>query len=41
MKGPVKKTTYTQSNKPSKAKMDRSKADGASLCCGESEQMAN
>jgi len=41
MKGPVKKTTYTQSNTLSKAKMDLSKADGASLCCGESEQMAN
>jgi len=40
-KAPAKKTTYTKSNKPSKAEMDRCKAEGACLYCGESGHIAN
>jgi len=35
-KAPGKKRTYTKSNKPSKAEMDRRKAEGACFYCGES-----
>jgi len=37
----AKKRTYTKSNKPSKAEMDRRKAEGACFYCGESGHMAN
>jgi len=37
----AKKRTYTKSNQPSKAKMDRCKAEGACFYCGESGHMAN
>jgi len=37
----AKKRTYTKSNKPSKAEMDRRKAEGGSLYCGESGHMEN
>ena len=40
-KAPAKKRTYTKSNKPSKAEMDRRKAEGACFYCGESGHMAN
>jgi len=40
-KAPAKKRTYTKSNKPSKAEMDRCKAEGACFYCGESGYMAN
>jgi len=40
-KAPAKKRTYTKSNKPSKAEMDRRKAAGACFYCGESGHMAN
>jgi len=40
-KAPAKKRTYTKSNKPSKAEMDRRKAVGACFYCGESGHMAN
>jgi len=40
-KAPGKKKTYTKSNKPSKAEMDRRKAEGACFYCGESGHMAN
>jgi len=40
-KAPAKKRTYTKSNKPSKAAMDRRKAEGACFYCGESGHMAN
>jgi len=40
-KAPGKKRTYTKSNKPSKAEMDRRKAEGACFYCGESGHMAN
>jgi len=40
-KAPAKKRTYTKSNKPSKAEMDRPKAEGACFYCGESGHMAN
>jgi hypothetical protein len=40
-KAPAKKKTYTKSNKPSKAEMDRRKAEGACFYCGESGHMAN
>jgi len=40
-KAPAKKGTYTKSNKPSKAAMDRRKAEGACFYCGESGHMAN
>jgi len=40
-KARAKKTTYTKSNKPSKAEMDRRKAEGACFYCGESGHMAN
>jgi len=40
-KAPAKKRTYTKSNKPCKAEMDRRKAEGACFYCGESEHMAN
>jgi len=40
-KAPVKKRTYTKSNKPSKAEMDRRKAEVACFYCSESEHMAN
>jgi len=36
----AKKRTYTKSNKPSKAEMDRRKAEGACFYCGESGHMA-
>jgi len=40
-KAPAKKRTYTKSNKPSKAAMDRRKAEGACFYCGERGHMAN
>jgi len=40
-KAPAKKRTYTKSNKPSKAEMDRGKAEGACFDGGESGHMAN
>jgi len=40
-KAPAKKRTYTKSNKPSKAEMDRRKAEGACFYCGQSGHMAN
>jgi len=40
-RAPAKKRTYTKSNKPSKAEMDRRKAEGACFYCGESGHMAN
>jgi len=40
-KATAKKRTYTKSNKPSKAEMDRGKAEGACFYCGESGHMAN
>jgi len=40
-KAPEKKRTYTKSNKPSKAEMDRRKAEGACFYCGESGHMTN
>jgi len=40
-KAPAKKKTYNKSNKPSKAEMDRRKAEGACFYCGESGHMAN
>jgi len=40
-KAPAKKRTYTKSNKPSKAEMDRRKAEGACFYCAESGHMAN
>ena len=40
-KAPAKKRTYTKSNKPSKAEMERRQAAGACLCCGDSGHMAN
>jgi len=40
-KAPAKQRTYTMSNKPSKAEMDRRKAEGACFYCGESGHMAN
>jgi len=40
-KAPATKTTYTKCNKPSKAEMDRRKAEGACFYCGESGHMAN
>jgi len=39
-KARAKKRTYNKSNKPSKAEMDRRKAEGACFCCGESRHMA-
>jgi len=39
-KAPAKKRTYTKSNKPSKAEMDRCKAEGACFYGGESGHMA-
>ena len=39
-KAPAKKRTYTKSNKPSRAEMDRRKAEGACFYCGESGHMA-
>jgi len=38
---PAKEKTYTKNKKPSKAEMDRRKADGACFYCGESGHMAN
>jgi len=40
-KVPATKRTYTQSNKPSKAEMDRRKAEGACFYCGKSGHMVN
>ena len=40
-KAAAKKRTYTKSNQPSKAEMDRRKAEGACFYCGESRHMAN
>jgi len=40
-KAPTKKRTYPKSNRPSKAEMDRSKAQGPCFYCGESRHMAN
>jgi len=40
-KSRAKKRTYTKSNKPSKAEMDRRKAEGACFYSGESGHMAN
>jgi len=40
-KAPAKKRAYTKSNKPSKAEMDRCKAEGACFYCGKSGHMAN
>jgi len=40
-KAPAKKSTYTKSNKPSKAEMDCRKAEGACFYCGECGHMAN
>jgi len=40
-KAPAKKRTYTKSNKPSKAKMDCRKAEGACFYCGETGHLAN
>jgi len=40
-KAPAKKTTYTKSNQPSKAEIDRRKAEGACFYCGETGHMAN
>jgi len=40
-KAPAKKRTNTKSNKPTKAEMDRRKAEGACFDCGESGHMAN
>ena len=40
-KAPAKKRTYTKSNKPRKAEMDRRKAEGACFNCGESGQMVH
>ena len=40
-KAPAKKRTYTKSNKPSKAEMDRCKAAGACFHSGESGHMGN
>ena len=40
-KAPAKTRTYTKSNKPSKAEIDRRKAEGACFYCGESGHMAN
>jgi len=40
-KAPAKKRTYTNTNKPSKAEMDRRKAEGACFYSGESRHMAN
>jgi len=38
-KAPGKKRTYTKSNKPSTAEIDRHKAEGACFYCGESGHM--
>jgi len=40
-KAPAKKRTYIKSNKPSKAEIDRRKAEGACFYCGETGQLAN
>jgi len=40
-KAPAKKKTYTKNTKPSKAEMDRKKAEGACFYCGESGHRAN
>jgi len=40
-KAPAKKRTYTKSNKPSKAEMDRRRAKGACFYGGETGHMAN
>ena len=40
-KAPAKKRTYTKSNKPSKAEMERPKAEGACFYCSESGHMGN
>jgi len=40
-KAPAKKRTSAKSNKPSKAEMNRRKAEGAGFYCGESGHMAN
>ena len=40
-KAAAKKRTYTKSNKPSKAEIDRRKTEGACFYCGESGHMCN